>query len=139
MDNLQKEMVFEANRKSKGLAYVLWILCGYFGVHRFYAGETKTGAIQLVLALSVIGWPILAVWLLIDLFLIPGMINERNMDLIHALNDDRPMRGQSDERYEVEEKRSAEPVLDSKRARMLEDLRSTGYRKKRREFPEIGG
>ena len=51
LDNYQKDLVFESNRKSKKIAYLLWLLVGWTGAHRFYAGETKTGAIQLVMAL----------------------------------------------------------------------------------------
>ncbi|MEM1194662.1 MAG: TM2 domain-containing protein [Pseudomonadota bacterium] len=150
MDNLHKEMVFEANRKSKGVAYLLWVLCGFFGVHRFYAGETKTGAIQLVMAFSVIGWPFLLIWLLIDLFLIPDMINEKNMALIHALNHDDPPRDRrrdphrdqrrdprGDPRGEISDQSEGEPVLDSKRARMIEELRASGYRKEPRDLSNL--
>ena len=137
MDNYHKDMVFESNRKSKKIAYLLWLLVGWTGAHRFYAGETKTGAIQLVMALSVIGWPFLAFWLIADIFLIPGMINEKNMEVIRALNsaDDRAPYAERQERLTYEEEE--EPILDDKRARMLKDLRATGYRKKRREFSEI--
>lgn len=134
MDNLHKEMVFEANRKSKGVAYLLWVLCGFFGVHRFYAGETKTGAIQLVMAFSVIGWPVLLIWLLIDLFLIPDMINEKNLALIHALNHGDP---QGDPQGELPDQSASEPVLDSKRARMIEELRASGYRKEPRDLSNL--
>ena len=146
VDNRQKEIVFEANSKSKGIAYLLWVLAGWAGAHRFYAGETRTGAIQLVLAISVIGWIILPFWLLADLFLIPGMINERNLELIRALNSDGP-RGYTselrDDRFEERGERREEPVheptpkLEGKRARMLEDLRATGYRKPARDFSKL--
>ena len=153
MDNLQKEVVFEANRKSKGIAYLLWFLVGWTGAHRFYAGETKTGAIQLVMALSVIGIPFLFFWLLADIFLIPGMINERNLELIHALNSDAPRgpvstaqlrddrmrddRMHDDREYAPSPESEPAPALDSKRARMLEDLKATGYRKKPRNGSEL--
>jgi len=134
VNNAHTDLVFESNRKSKGIAYLLWLFAGWAGAHRFYAGEMKTGAIQLVLALSVIGWLVLPFWLLLDLFVIPGMINERNLELLHALNSDRPgsvalEEGEWDEDREV--------PLDSERARMLEDLRSTGYRKERRDLSSL--
>ena len=134
MDNYQKDLVFESNRKSKKIAYLLWLLVGWTGAHRFYAGETKTGAIQLVMALSVIGLPFLVFWLIADIFLIPGMINDKNMKLIRALNaSDRPG---PDHEVEYREEPAA-PALDGKRARMLEDLRATGYRKPRRDSSKL--
>ncbi|MEM6584970.1 MAG: TM2 domain-containing protein, partial [Pseudomonadota bacterium] len=118
----------------KKVAYLLWLLVGWTGAHRFYAGETKTGAIQLVMALSVIGLPFLVFWLIADIFLIPGMINDKNMELIRALNaSDRP--GLDDELEHREE--MVAPALDGKRARMLEDLRATGYLKPRRDFSKL--
>lgn len=134
VNNAHTDLVFENNRKSKGIAYLLWLLAGWAGAHRFYAGEMKTGAIQLVLALSVIGWVILPFWLLLDLFFIPGMINERNLELIHALNSDRPG---SIALEEGEWDDEPQPPLDSKRAQMLEDLRSTGYRKEGRDLSSL--
>jgi len=145
LNNLQKELVFENNRKSKGIAYLLWLFLGWLGAHRFYAGETKTGAIQLVMTLSAIGVPFMLVWLLIDLFLIPGMVNDHNLELLRALNDEGYREGYPlDEGEEEKEDRSPllshnepDPPLDSKRARMLEELRATGYRKKRRDFSSL--
>ena len=76
-------------------------------------------------------------WLLIDLFLIPGLINERNMELINTLNYGDP-RGFDPEHAEPLETRD-EPhaALDPKRQEMLEDLRATGYRKERRDLSNL--
>lgn len=71
--------------KSMVVAYVLWFFLGQLGVHRFYLGKTTTGIVQA--ALTVIGWltvimfigwaflAVLWIWLIVDLFLIPGMSN----------------------------------------------------------------
>ena len=40
---------YEANKKSVVVAYLLLIFLGSLGVHRFYAGATKSGAIMLSL------------------------------------------------------------------------------------------
>jgi TM2 domain-containing membrane protein YozV len=54
------------------VAYVLWIF-GFFGLHRFYCGRKLTGAIwALTLGLLGVGW-------LIDLLLIPGMVQQANL------------------------------------------------------------
>lgn len=138
MDNHHKEIVFEANRKSKAIAYLLWLFLGWFGVHRFYGGYTKSGITQLLLTLSVVGLPIMLVWLLVDIFLIPGLINDRNMELINTLNYGDPQGLARHQREGLDVGSDAEPcaddpVLDERRQRMLEDLRATGHRKPRRD------
>jgi TM2 domain-containing membrane protein YozV len=89
-----RQMHFEANKKSLGVAYLLWFFFGGFGGHRFYAGRTQSAVIMLgtviathVLALTVsaafymVGL-IIGIWILADAFLIPGMIREHNNELI---------------------------------------------------------
>jgi TM2 domain-containing membrane protein YozV len=89
-----RQMHFEANKKSMGVAYLLWFFFGGFGGHRFYAGRTQSAVIMLasviathVLALTIssafymVGL-IIGIWMLADAFLIPGMIREHNNELI---------------------------------------------------------
>ncbi|MGE0255222.1 MAG: TM2 domain-containing protein [Alphaproteobacteria bacterium] len=74
--------------KSMLLAYVLWFFLGSFGVHRFYLGFRTSATIMLVLAVAslllavvLIGGfagAVLAVWWLVDIFLIPGLVREAN-------------------------------------------------------------
>jgi TM2 domain-containing membrane protein YozV len=73
--------------RSMGLAYFFWFSFGTFGAHRFYLGRPLSGAGMLVLGIfaallslqsllifgSLLGGA-LAVWWLIDAFLIPGML-----------------------------------------------------------------
>lgn len=54
------------SRKSKTVAFILAFFLGAIGVHRFYAGKVGTGILQLVLMCSLIGMPVVGVWLLID-------------------------------------------------------------------------
>ena len=129
-DDIHKQMVFEANRKSVGITYLLWFFLGFLGVHRFYAGSTKTGVIQLVLAISIIGWLVLIPWLLLDIVLIPGMVREQNMKTINELTY-----GHADGPQAARPKIQTE--ADRKREAMLEDLRSTGYRKERRDSSHL--
>ncbi len=70
------------------LAYVLLIFLGSLGIHRFYLNRKGSAIAQLLL--SVIGWitvfiiigfiplAIVYIWLFVDLFLIPGMVNREN-------------------------------------------------------------
>jgi TM2 domain-containing membrane protein YozV len=88
-----RQMHFDANKKSMGVAYLLWFFFGGFGGHRFYAGRTQSAVLQLgsmigiyVLALAVspvfymLGL-VFGIWMLADAFLIPGMIRAHNSDL----------------------------------------------------------
>jgi TM2 domain-containing membrane protein YozV len=96
----QALMAFEAGKKSTGVAYLLWIFLGSLGGHRFYLERTGSAVAQLILC--VLGWATiwfvvgliflipLGVWLLIDLFLIPGMAQERNSKLMAGLSQARP-------------------------------------------------
>ncbi len=62
--------------KSVGVGYLLWLLMftGVAGIHRFYAGKWVTGIVWLLTGgLFLIGQ-------LIDLLLIPGMIERANVD-----------------------------------------------------------
>lgn len=86
----QREMLIEQrvanDAKSPLVAYLLAILLWGFGAHRMYLGRWVSGLIMLAMsglgwltAPILIGWPLLGlvwVWAVIDLFLIPGMIQE---------------------------------------------------------------
>lgn len=95
MSEARKMMQFEANKKSTGIAYLLWFFLGMLGVHRFYLGRSGSGAVILVLSivsffLSFVGigiflFVIPAIWVLVDVFLIPGMAREYNNQLINNL------------------------------------------------------
>ena len=74
--------------KSTLVAYLLLIFLGTLGIHRFYLGRTGTAVTQLVLtiigwltAIILIGFALLAVvwvWVIVDLFLVPGIIEAEN-------------------------------------------------------------
>jgi TM2 domain-containing membrane protein YozV len=97
MDNndARLQMTFQAQKKSTGAAYLLWFFLGGLGGHRFYLGQTGTAITQLIL--FVLGWLTLVIvigvfllaavgiWLLVDAFLIPGMIEQQNMKLVNNL------------------------------------------------------
>ena len=80
--------------KSAGWAYLLWLPClvGVCGLHRFYLGRPGTGLLWLFT------FGLLGFGQLIDLFLIPQMIEEEYEDarleaaLVRALQTYRPSR-----------------------------------------------
>ena len=100
MSDAQTMMLYDANKKSAGLAYLLWFFLGMFGAHRFYLGHTGTGAAILVLTIAsillsavVVGLVLIvipAVWVLVDALLIPGMVRAHNNNLAVNLSGSRP-------------------------------------------------
>lgn len=92
----QALMAFESRKKSTGVTYLLWLFLGGIGVHRFYLGRTGSGIAMI--ALTVLGWTLLmaagfglvfliplGIWLLVDLFTIPGMVRSHNNLLLAKL------------------------------------------------------
>ena len=90
-------MLYDANKKSVGVTYLLWFFLGGLGGHRFYAG--KTGSAIAILALTLLGLllsmvgiglfllAIVGIWVLVDAFLIPGWIRNRNTLLATTLSN----------------------------------------------------
>ncbi len=84
----QAMMMFEANKKSVGVSYLLWFFLGVFGGHRFYL--KRTGSAIAILLLWIIGWISTAVvvgfallagvvvWVIVDAFLIPSWVRQHN-------------------------------------------------------------
>ena len=96
-DGVRQQLLFEANRKSTGAAYLLWFFLGGFGAHRFYLGRTASGVGQLLLLLLgwiplFAGWFVLGIWWLVDAFLIPDIIRADNLQTIRDLADGRTFR-----------------------------------------------
>ena len=95
-NDTQALMAFETGKKSAGTAYLLWFFLGALGGHRFYLGRTGSAVGQLVLFL--LGWATiivglgviflvaLGIWVLVDLFLVGGMVQEQNTALMKRLN-----------------------------------------------------
>lgn len=93
----QAIMNFEANKKSAGVAYLLWFFTGGLGGHRFYMGRMGSAAAQLIL--SILGWTTiwllglgllflipLGIWLIVDVFTLGGMVSRHNNELMQRLN-----------------------------------------------------
>ncbi|MFD6511204.1 TM2 domain-containing protein [Bacillus sp. NPDC060175] len=66
---------FEKNKKSKGLAYLIWFFLGGLGGHRYYARDFGM-AIAMTLTLGGLG-----IWALIDVFFIGRRIGKKNEEL----------------------------------------------------------
>ena len=43
-EEVRAEMLYHANAKSTGIAYLLWFFLGGLGVHRFYLGRGGSAA-----------------------------------------------------------------------------------------------
>lgn len=94
-DSASQTMLYDANKKSTGVAYLLWFFLGTLGGHRFYAG--KTGSAVAILLLTIAGvllsffgvglilLGVVGIWVLVDAFLIPGWIRNNNTVLATSL------------------------------------------------------
>jgi TM2 domain-containing membrane protein YozV len=71
-------MLYEANKTTALVAYLLWFFLGWFGGHNFYLGRTGVAVAQLLLSLTVVGLIITIVWVLVDAFLIPSWVRQQN-------------------------------------------------------------
>jgi TM2 domain-containing membrane protein YozV len=76
-DKILIEQRISNEKPSAGVAYLLAIFLGVLGAHRFYLGRTGSGVAMLLISLTFFGLLITYIWVLVDLFLIPGMIREK--------------------------------------------------------------
>ena len=93
--DVEKMMLYDANKKSLGIGLILWLLLGFLGAHRFYMG--RIGSALVIATLFLIGWPLsyviigfpilflVGVWLIIDLFCLSGWVRDYNSDLAREL------------------------------------------------------
>ncbi|EJF85640.1 TM2 domain-containing protein [Candidatus Bartonella washoeensis] len=64
------------------LALICWVT-GVFGVHRFIVGKVKTGALMLILSLTVFGLIITGIWAIVDfIIIVAGKFTDKNGDQI---------------------------------------------------------
>ncbi|WP_458096674.1 TM2 domain-containing protein [Roseomonas sp. WA12] len=95
MSDTAAAMHYDANKRSVLVAYLLWFFLGWFAVHRFYAGRMVSGLLMLVVSMvswaftailiGYVGLLFIALWLLVDALLIPGMIRAYNRNIITSL------------------------------------------------------
>lgn len=75
--------------KSKGLAYLFWFLLGALGVHKFYLNKIGMGIFYVIVSLASffctimgipLGWGIIGLFLLIDLFTLGSQVENYNLN-----------------------------------------------------------
>ncbi len=66
---------------STAIAYVLWFFLWFVSGHRFYLGRPASAILQIVSFVVIIGF----VWVIIDAFLIPGMLREKRAEMRQRL------------------------------------------------------
>ena len=108
------QLKYDARKRRAGMAYVAWFFLGIFGVHRFYLKRVQSASVMLALALGpyvaafIVGFilglldlprgddgltsaatalchMVLAGWMVVDVFLIPGMVERYNTELAESL------------------------------------------------------
>jgi len=98
----QQQMLIEQRvtneSKSTGAAYLIWLFVGGLGGHRFYLGRpgsgaailglTVIGALTSVLGIGVVLLIVSGIWVLVDAFLIPGMIQKNKDEVRRRLSMD---------------------------------------------------
>ncbi len=88
-------IMYDANKKSVLISYLLWFFLGGFGGHRFYNG--RTGSAVAILLMTIFGFLLsyvlvgflllipVFIWIIVDLFLIPGWVRNHNNLLARQL------------------------------------------------------
>ncbi len=69
---------------STAVAYLFWLFLGILSAHRFYLGKAGTAILQILSYFILVGF----VWLLIDGFLIPGMIRDKKDKIRQRMTTD---------------------------------------------------
>jgi TM2 domain-containing membrane protein YozV len=91
-----KKRRWEAHRKSVAKAYLLWLLLGWFGGHRFYLGYINSAIFLIMMSslglllmlIDFVGVFLLfapGLWLLVDAFIIPAIVRHHNDELVDDL------------------------------------------------------
>ena len=84
----QQQMLIEQRvtneAKSVGATYLLWFFLWFFSAHRFYLGRPGSAILQILSYFIIVGF----IWVLIDAFLIPGMVQQQKDDVRRRLTAD---------------------------------------------------
>jgi len=77
----EEKLLIEARVGNEGpsivVAYLFWFFLWFVSAHRFYLGRSTSAILQILSYFILIGF----VWILIDIFLIPGMVRDRQQAL----------------------------------------------------------
>ena len=94
-DDALAMMRYEAEKKSLAVSYLLWLVLGAVGGHRFYLRRPISAMVMLlistfsfILTLVLIGYAglfFISLWWLLDALLIPGMVARHNTRVIAAI------------------------------------------------------
>lgn len=66
---------------STAIAYLLWFFLWFVSGHRFYLGRPASAILQILSYFILIGF----IWVLIDAFLLPGMLREKRAEMRQRL------------------------------------------------------
>lgn len=115
---MREYMLYDAQKKSGALAFVLCFFFGMTGAHRFYTGRFLTGGLLLLLFLvgiastwMLVGYVPLALvglWVIVDCFLVLGWVRKHNVALLNRLE-----RADQPADDDVDAVRTPEPVAKS--------------------------
>ncbi|MGU3496825.1 TM2 domain-containing protein [Xanthobacteraceae bacterium A53D] len=87
--DINEQILIEARLGNEGpslvLAYLFWFFMGLVSAHRFYLGRPGTAVLQILTFFIGIG----LIWLLVDVFLIPGLAQQKRDRLRSRLTADR--------------------------------------------------
>lgn len=96
--------------KSKMVAFLLWLFLSAFGAHQFYMGDSNKGITQVILfwvgwltsflGIGIVMLLVWAIWVIVDLFLISGKVDQVNYDLKKRLILELERQKESEERYQ---------------------------------------
>lgn len=81
----QDKLLIEQRVTNEGpnivVAYLFWFFLWFVSAHRFYLGRSTSAILQILSYFILIGF----IWVLIDIFLIPGMIRDRQQQIRERL------------------------------------------------------
>lgn len=99
IDDTTAMLAYQARKKDALIAYLLWFFLPLLGAHRFYCNRVGSGVAMLVITLvsiplcfiliGFVTYFAVAVWWIVDAFLIPGWTQRHNELLIGQIDQAR--------------------------------------------------
>jgi TM2 domain-containing membrane protein YozV len=78
-------LLYDANKTNPVVTYILIFTIGFLGGHNFYLGRTGIAITQLILTFTLVGLLVTLVWVIVDAFLVPGIVRRQNNALASQL------------------------------------------------------